>query len=189
MQVLLADDNDVLRRALKGLLIAEGFVVIADVGDAVSLVEHALHVRPDVVSMDLSMPGVRLPDTIHDLARLAPVVVFSGLDARDPRILAARRAGASSIVSKQRSPDELISELRAVLTLPTGADASLSHREREIIEQLAKGLDNNQVGEHFGIGVGTVRSHVRIAMKKLRAKDRSALFERLGLVVRDPRAR
>ncbi len=180
--MLLADDHDVLRRALRGLLVSEGFVVIADVGDASAAIDQAHRSHPDIISMDLSMPGVQLPDTIRTLVEMAPVVVFTGLEADDQRVGAARQAGASAIVSKQRSPDALINELRAVSGAFEGRADALSKREREVVEKYGEGLELAQIAKAFEIGQGTVRTHMRVAMRKLGARTKTEAVLRLGLV-------
>lgn len=184
VRVLLADDHDVLRRALRGLLVSEGFLVIADVGDASSAIEQAQRTHPDIISMDLSMPGVHLPDTIQTLAGFAPVVVFTGLEPDDARVGAARQAGASSILSKQRPPDELVNELRVVVGAFGATAEPLTRREREVVERFASGLDIHQLAKELGVGVGTVRTHIRSSMRKLGARTRAEAVLRLGALPR-----
>lgn len=182
VQVLVADDHDILRRALRSFLVAEGFQVVGEAADAPTAVAVAQRARPDIIAMDLSMPGMVLPDTIQALAEVAPVVVFTGLESGDPRIAGARKAGARVIVSKQRSPEALATELRTVLGTFASRAAALSKREREVLRCVAQGLTNPAIAEKMGIGAGTVRTHVRIAMRKLGAKTRSEAVMRLGVI-------
>jgi DNA-binding NarL/FixJ family response regulator len=186
VQVLVADDHDILRRALRSLLVAEGFQVVGEASDAPTAVAVAQRVRPDVIAMDLSMPGMVLPDTIQVLAAVAPVVVFTGLESGDPRIAGARKAGAKAIVSKQRSPEALVTELRTVLGAYASRAAALSRREREVLKCVARGLTNAQIAADLGIGAGTVRTHLRVAMSKLGAHTRTEAVMRLGVIALEP---
>lgn len=182
VRVLVADDHDILRRALRSLLVAEGFQVVGEAADAPTAVTVAERASPDIIAMDLSMPGMVLPETIQTLARLAPVVVFTGLESGDPRIAGARKAGAKAIVSKQRSPEALVTELRTVLGVYASGAAALSPREREVLKCVAQGLTNARIATELGIGAGTVRTHLRVAMRKLGARTRTEAVMRLGVI-------
>jgi DNA-binding NarL/FixJ family response regulator len=195
-RLMLVDDHEVLRQGLRFMLRNEtDLTVVAEAGDgeaAVALLEQA---RPDVVLLDLKMPGVDGLETLRRIRRRwpdLPVIVLSMYD--DPEYVEeALRCGASGYLLKNVSQEELIRAVRAVragagylqaeVTRPvlerfvrTGSAPvapHLSPRERELLPLLAEGLLNKQIARHLGVSEATVKGYLRQLFEKLGASDRA----------------
>lgn len=204
VRVLLADDHAILRSGLAMLLAAEpGFTVAGTAGDGEEAVARALALRPDVVLMDLSMPGL---DGLAATARLkaawpeARVLILTMHE--DPGYMhRALEAGAMGYVFKRSADDTLLSALKAVAAggryVPAGAGVTaapagdeplrrLSEREREVLGLIASGYTNMQVAERLFLSVRTVESHRANLMTKLGLGSRAELVAfalRRGLLV------
>jgi len=154
--------------------------------------EHVARATPDVVLLDLSLPGMSGVEAIARLARTNPsvrVVVFSAHDDRDAMVEAVR-AGARGYVIKGAPGTEIVKAVRAVhagrsylhgaagdavaaaLHDPRGADG-LTPREREVIRLISEGLSNKQIAQRLGIAERTAKFHVRQIMSKLGADNRA----------------
>jgi two-component system, NarL family, response regulator LiaR len=208
IRVLIADDHAVVRQGLRTFLeLQDEIEVVADVGDgeaALSAVEaHA----PDVVLMDLVMPGVGGVEAIRRLRELRPetrvLVLTSFLD--DEKLFPAVRAGAAGYLLKDVEPAELV---RAIHTVADGeallhpavaarlmeefsaterpaAEEALTAREREVLQLIARGLPNKLIARDLGIAEKTVKTHVSSILSKLGLTDRTqaALYAvRTGLI-------
>ncbi|WP_425953778.1 response regulator [Xylanimonas sp. McL0601] len=206
VRVLLADDEPLVRSGLRLILDAEpDLEVVGEAGDGGEAVALARKLRPDVVCMDVRMPGVdgiratelvlRLPD--------APKVLVVTTFEHDGYVLDALTAGASGFLLKRARAEEMVQAVRTVAvgqhllypqalrdlvrTRPRTADAepSLTPREREVLALVAEGLTNAQIAAALQVGVETVRSHVAATLAKLGARDRTqavVLGYRAGLV-------
>ncbi|HEY0118272.1 MAG TPA: response regulator transcription factor [Cellulomonas sp.] len=191
--VLLVDDHQLLRHGLATLLDAAGGIqVVAQAGDGASAVSLAVASRPDVVLMDLSMPGIDgVEATRRLLAELpsARVVVLTAFSDRE-RVGAAMDAGAIGYLLKDSEPDEVVAAVRAAARghvpldprvagalLPSATRSpldDLSAREREVLELLAQGLANKQIGRSLGISERTVKVHVGHVFRALGVADRTS---------------
>jgi DNA-binding NarL/FixJ family response regulator len=193
IRVLLADDHDVVRRGLTALLDgASGFAVVGAASDGEEAVTLAAAHEPDVVLMDLSMPGV---DGIEATRRLmaarpdARVVVLTSFADRE-RILDALDAGAVGYLLKDAEPDELLRGIeaaargesplapkaaRAVLTARAESrpSAELTGREQEVLALLAQGLANKQIARRLGIAEKTVKAHLTSVFQSIGVTDRT----------------
>jgi DNA-binding NarL/FixJ family response regulator len=193
IRVLLADDHDVVRRGLTALLDgASGFAVVGAASDGEEAVTLAAAHEPDVVLMDLSMPGV---DGIEATRRLmaarpdARVVVLTSFSDRE-RILDALDAGAVGYLLKDAEPDELLRGIeaaargesplapkaaRAVLTARAESrpSAELTVREQEVLALLAQGLANKQIARRLGIAEKTVKAHLTSVFQSIGVTDRT----------------
>ena len=205
LRVLIADDHTVLRAGLKLLIGAEADMeVVGEAADGPETVRRAQETTPDIVLLDLSMPGGRATATIGELVRLAPsprVLVLTMHD--DPASMqAALLAGASGYIVKKAADVELLMAIRLVhrgrtfvnLTRPgeqaqsgEGARASraspagglprpLSAREAEVLRLLAQGHTYKEAANHLGVSVKTIETHRQRLADKLGLKNRADLF-------------
>ncbi|AZK93792.1 response regulator [Streptomyces tsukubensis] len=205
VRVLLADDQPLLRTGF-GLLI-DSVPDLTVVGEAVSgeqAVELALRLRPDVVLMDVRMPGT---DGLEATRRICAdpgsdrtrVLVLTTFDL-DEYVYAALRGGASGFLLKDILPADLLNAIRVVASgegmlapavtrrlihefagrgeprpYVARALSGLTPRELEVLRLVARGLPNPALAEHLGLSVSTVKTHVRRLLAKLRAHDRAQL--------------
>ncbi len=203
--VLLVDDQDLIRVGLRTLLEnEEGFEVVGEAADGLAAVETALATRPDVVLMDVRMPGIDgLEATRRIVARddLAGtrVIVLTTFE-RDEYVFEALRIGASGFLLKDTPPVKLLDAIRTVADggallspsvtrtviaefvtatprplTPHPQLGQLTDREREIVALVAEGLSNHEIAERLVISPATARTHVSRAMIKLAARDRAQL--------------
>jgi DNA-binding NarL/FixJ family response regulator len=189
IKLLIIDDHFVVRSGLVASLELEDdlkVVAEADRGeDAVAL--HAQH-SPDVVLMDLQLPGVSGIEATACLRAANPkarVLIFSTF-ARDDEVQAALKAGACGYLQKSASRDALLTAIRRVArgerSLPADletrlaqrhAEPEITPREREILALIAKGRANKEIGAALGIAEDTVKRHVSSILDKLRVNDRA----------------
>ena len=194
--VFIVDDHSFFRAGLRSVLTEHGFEVVGEApsGDAaLPLIDRR---RPDVVVMDLSMPGLSGVETTRELTARAPelAVLVVTVSAGEDDVLDALEAGASGYLLKDSGPEEIIRAIRAAVDGDTPlsprvaglivhrarsrageADASsveLSDRELEVLRLLAEGLDNNEIGVKLYLSPTTVKRHV------------SAIFTKLGVTNR-----
>ena len=211
IRVLIADDHAVVRQGLRTFLeLQDDIEVVADVADGESALAAAAEHDPDVVLMDLVMPGVDGVEAIRRLRERQPhtrvVVLTSFLD--DDKLFPAVRAGAAGYLLKDVEPAELVRAIHAVgdgeaLLHPAVAarlmeelsaagrpppEESLTAREREVLELIARGLPNKLIARELAIAEKTVKTHVSSILGKLGLTDRTqaALYAvRSGLLERD----
>lgn len=201
IRVLIADDHAVLRAGLTLLINAQSdMAVVADAADGPETVRRARAAAPDVVLLDLSMPGARYTQTIEQLVSLVPgarVLVLTMHD--DPAYAqAALQAGASGYVVKQAADVELLTAIRAVhrgrtfvdLTRPgqpsrgrgaqrggpAGPTRPLSPREAEVLRLLAQGHTNQAAADLLAVSVKTIETHRKRLSDKLGLQSRAQLF-------------
>jgi two-component system, NarL family, response regulator NreC len=199
IRLLVADDHAVLRAGLRMLLeIQPDLAVAGEAGDGVEVLKKARELQPDVVLMDLTMPGPPSGDVIRHVLRACPkarVLVLTMHD--DPAYLAsAMAAGAAGYVVKKVADSELLSAIRAVhegrtfvdLTqsleathgVPHRAKAErprdLSERERQVLRLLAQGHSNQQIATQIKVSVKTVETHRTRLSEKLGLKGRAELY-------------
>jgi DNA-binding NarL/FixJ family response regulator len=200
VRVLLADDQRLVRHGLRMILRAEPDIeVVGEAGDGQEAVELAARLRPDVVLMDVRMPrlnGIEATERIVSRPPPCPrVLVVTTFDA-DEYVYDALRAGASGFLLKDVPEDHLVSSLRVVAeggslldpavtrrlieqfvvrrpaTPPAGLD-ELSPREREVLLQLARGLNNAEIAAELFVSDATVKTHVARILGKLGLRDRT----------------
>jgi two-component system, NarL family, response regulator NreC len=200
MRVVIADDHALVRSGLRMLLESEGdFEVVAEAGTADEAVRAARLEKPDVVLLDVVMPGRSGLDAVAEVLDAAPdakVLVLSMQD--DPRyVREAFAAGASGYLLKEAADAELVAALREVgaggrYVHPTlgarmaAADAAaqakaaadpLSEREREVLRLLALGHTNQEIAKMLFISVRTAETHRAHIMQKLRLSTRAELVK------------
>ncbi|MFI7518375.1 response regulator transcription factor [Micromonospora globbae] len=205
IKVLIADDQDLVRMGLRALVESEADLALAgEAADGLAAVELARRERPDVVLMDVRMPGV---DGIEATRRIVAdpgladtrVIVLTTLEL-DEYVFDALRHGASGFLTKDTRPAEqlrairLVAEGEALLspsvtrrvvrefaTRPSRALRphprldTLTDREREVVGLVGEGLSNAEIAERLVVSPATARTHVSRAMVKLAARDRAQL--------------
>ena len=204
IKVLLADDQGLVRAGFKALLDAQDDIcVVGEAADGEQAVQLAIRERPDVVLMDIRMPGT---DGLVATRRIAgddrlgdvKVVILTTFDL-DEYVFEAIRAGANGFLVKDTEPTELLRAVRAVVAgdallsprvtrrlieefasrakepRPAPAVAVLTEREREVVGLVAEGLSNDEIGERLFMSSATARTHVSRAMIKVGARDRAQL--------------
>lgn len=191
IRILVADDHPVVRDGLVAVLGTQpDFEIVGEVGTGTEAVERALALRPDVVLLDLEMPGLDGVEATRRIGERAPatrVVVFTAFD-RDELILQALRAGAAGYLLKGAPREEVFRAVRAaraggsliepvvaskLLRQVRGEADPLSEREREVLQWVAAGLPNRQIGERLFISERTVKFHVSSILTKLGAANRT----------------
>ena len=196
MRVLIVDDHPVFRDGLAGLLATFDDVdIVGSVGTASEAVETVALSAPDVVLMDLNLPGssgVEATRQVLDLAPSTAVLVVTMVDD-DDSVIAALRAGARGYVLKGASAEEISAAVRTVAAggavfgaaiatrlaaQPTpqrhGApEHALTPRENEILTLLSNGMSNKQIARSLDVSLKTVQNHVSRILDKLQAADRT----------------
>jgi two-component system, NarL family, response regulator NreC len=202
LTVMLADDHRIVRQGLRALLAAEpGLELVGEAGDGPEAVRLAERLRPDVLVLDLMLPGLGGLDVARELAQRSPrtrVVVLS-MHADLGYVWEAVRAGALGYVLKEAGAAELVRAVRAVaagqryLGAPLteealaayaaragegGGDdpyAGLTFREREVLQLTAEGLSGTEVAARLFISPRTVESHRASLMRKLGVRNQKEL--------------
>ncbi|HEY2505995.1 MAG TPA: response regulator transcription factor [Streptosporangiaceae bacterium] len=193
LAVLIADDHPVVREGLRGMLAAEpGLTVVAEAASGDEAVAMALAHRPDVVLMDLRMPGGDGVQATAGIVAAVPatrVVVLTTYET-DADIVRAVEAGATGYLLKDTPRSDLIAAIRAaargetvlgptvagrlVNRLRRPAAEPLSARETEVLALVARGRTNAEIGRALFIGEATVKTHLLRAFSKLGVSDRTA---------------
>jgi DNA-binding NarL/FixJ family response regulator len=202
IRVLLVDDQELVRTGFRMILEAEPDIdVVGEVGDGASAVAAAKQLRPDVVLMDIRMPGVDGIEATRQICRDhrdndPRVMILTTFDI-DDYVYEALRAGASGFLLKDTPPDDLVDGIRVVAAgdallapsvtrrliaeftarPPTDAEASpaldeLTERELEVLAQLARGLSNAEMAEALFVSETTIKTHVSHILTKLELRDR-----------------
>jgi DNA-binding NarL/FixJ family response regulator len=202
--VIVADDHPTFRRGLTALLeTLDEFTVMGEASDGETVVAMAADLKPDVVVMDLNMPGVNGVEATRRIVAQQPdaaVLVLTMLD-EDESVFAAMRAGARGYVVKGADTDDVVRALESVargdavfgpavatrvlsyLTRPLSARdpvlfPELSDREREVLELIARGKSNGDIARELVLSPKTVRNHVSTVFTKLQVSDRSEAIVR-----------
>ncbi|MDX6240759.1 MAG: hypothetical protein QOG10_5579 [Kribbellaceae bacterium] len=193
IRLLIADDHPVVRDGLSSMFAAApGFEVVGEAADGAEAVRLAEELRPDVILMDLRMPGMDGLTAITELARLgvtARVLVLTTYDT-DTHVLPAIEAGATGYLLKDSPREDLLRGARAaaksetVLSpsvaawlmnrVRTPAPQLLSQRELEVLELVAAGNTNREAATRLFITEATVKSHLLNIYAKLGVRDRAA---------------
>ena len=194
ISVLIVDDHPVVRRGLRVLLeVQDGLVVAGEAGDGDTALALAAEHAPDVILLDLKLPGM---DGIAVLAELkaresaARVLVLTSATEPASASLAVR-SGAAGVLYKDVDPDALVRAIRSVhdghlLLAPEAAGAlvrsaglgwggldALTSREREVLAELTKGRSNREIARVLGVSEKTVKAHVSSVLAKLGVQDRT----------------
>jgi two-component system, NarL family, response regulator NreC len=193
-RIVLADDHVVVRSGLRLLLDrAQGFEVVAEAGDAESAVRSTLGHKPDVLVLDLNMPGkLTSLEAIPRVAEVSPATRVVVLTMQEDPEFARRalRAGAVGYVLKEAADDELVEAIRraaigetylnprlgaALAAAPPGPPGDLTERELEVLRLIALGHTNAEIAEQLFLSVRTVETHRAHIQPKLGRTTRSEL--------------
>ncbi len=192
MKVLLVDDEPLIRTGLRAILEPE-IEVVGEAGDGAAVAPLVRRLRPDVVVMDIRMPGV---DGIEATKRILahvdapPRILILTTFEHDDHVFEALRAGASGFLLKRAEPAELVRAIRLLaegdsLLFPAAirrlaarqarapGDLDLTAREAEILRAMARGLSNAEIADALVVSLETVKTHVSAILAKLGARDRT----------------
>jgi DNA-binding NarL/FixJ family response regulator len=201
LRVFLADDHAVVREGLKALINSEpGMTVVGEASDGIAACESVRKLRPDVVVMDVSMPGLTGSQATERLRDECPLVKVLALTVHEDKgyIRQLLAAGASGYVLKRSAPEELIRAIRVVAAGEvyldsavagkvvgafvrraadggTSVGTALSEREVEVARLTAAGHSNKEIATRLEIGMKTVETYRARAMEKLALKSRAEL--------------
>jgi DNA-binding NarL/FixJ family response regulator len=192
VKVLLVDDEPLIRTGLRAILEPE-LQVVGEAGDGAGVAALVRRLRPDVVVMDIRMPGV---DGIEATQRIVagvdappPILILTTFE-HDDHVFEALRAGASGFLLKRAEPAELVRAIRLLaegdsLLFPAAIrrlaarqtraprDLDLTAREGEILRAMARGLSNAEIAQELVVSLETVKTHVSAILTKLGARDRT----------------
>lgn len=199
IRALLADDQSMVRAGLRMLLSGEPDIeVVAEAGNGLEAVAQAARVSPDVVLMDIRMPeldGLEATRRILAADPSARVLILTTFNL-DEYVYEALRAGASGFVLKDDPPEQLITAVRTIAAgeallspsvtrnvirhftrlhhqPPPPAVGTLTSRELKVLELIARGLSNAEIGRALFISETTVKTHVTRVLQKLEVRDRA----------------
>ena len=199
LRILLVDDHEVVRLGIKALLTRQNqFQVVAEAGNAQEAIEQALHHKPDVVIMDIRLPGKSGIEATQEITKKLPetkVIVLTSF-AEDNLLFDAIMAGASGYVLKQIGSGELVRALETVARGEKLLDpaltqkvfdrvrqtarvaqseelARLTEREHQILALIAKGKTNKEIAEIIFLSEKTVRNYVSSLLAKLHLSSRT----------------
>ncbi|MGD2129381.1 MAG: response regulator transcription factor [Lysobacterales bacterium] len=200
IDVMLVDDQNLVRKGVRSLLeLSEEIRVVAEAADGAEALKMIPEVEPDVVLLDMRMPGLSGLDVLRQLAaedRLPPTIILTTFDD-DELVLAGIKAGARGYLLKDVSLSELVSAIKTVaeggsIVKPAvtqrllkglenlhNAFSSLdqpdplTERETEILRLMAGGYSNKEIANSLGVAEGTVKNHVSNILSKMGVRDRT----------------
>src|SRR3954447_20642759 len=207
-RILLVDDHPLTRSALAGLLTQHGFDVVGEAQDGGEAIDRAAKLQPDLILLDLSMPGIDGLTALPRLREAAPeceVVVLTA-SGTEENLLAAIRGGAAGYLLKSEPPARIVEFLRGVARgeaalsgavarrlldqvrvggtrgggVPDAIAAVLSARELEVLLLLDDHLGTDEIAKRLFISEHTVRSHVKSLLRKLGVSSRRDALEALA---------
>ncbi len=226
IRLMLVDDHDVVRVGLKTFLqTQEDFEVVAEAGNGEEAVPRAMQAKPDIILMDITMPGMDGMEATRRLRVLCPDCLILALTVHDDKqyFMQMLVAGASGYITKQAAADDLVAAIHTVASgnvylqpalarwlledyqrlarqaeqlvalhpeakgQMIGLDA-LSQRERQVLELVAQGMNNQQIGQGLSLSPKTIARHRERIMNKLNMHSRTELVKfaiRTGLVKLD----
>ncbi|HEY6411961.1 MAG TPA: response regulator transcription factor [Ktedonobacteraceae bacterium] len=202
IRILIVDDQLITRQGLRTLLSATpGIEVIGEAANGAEVIELAASLQPDVILMDLKMPGINGIEATRRIHRTSPhiALLVVTMFADDTSVFPAIRAGASGYLLKDADQAELVRAIQTVAAggvifspgiarrvlqylaeppsnAPPQAFDELTPREREILELIARGYRNAEIAEQLVLSPKTVSNHVSNVLLKLQAADRTQLM-------------
>jgi DNA-binding NarL/FixJ family response regulator len=200
IRVMLVDDQNLVRKGVRSLLeLSEEIEVIAEASDGVEAIRTVPEIAPDVVLLDMRMPGKSGLDVLQELSAegtLPPTIILTTFDD-DEMVLAGIKAGAKGFLLKDVSLDELVGAIRTVskggsMVKPAVSERllkglenmhtdfssldrpdPLTERETEILRLMAGGYSNKEIANSLGVAEGTVKNHVSNILSKMGVRDRT----------------
>ena len=199
IRVVIADDQALVRSALR--LILEGdpdLTVLGEAADGQGALDAARRLRPDIILLDLHMPGrdgVWASEQISELVPEVKILVLTAFDT-DRLVSSALRAGAVGFLLKDSSPEQILGAVHAAangerpfssavldqlvaataMNAPSGqVPGTLTAREREVAVLVAQGLASSEIADRLGLGAATVKTHVSTLLEKFKVRNRVQL--------------
>lgn len=217
IKVMLVDDHPLFRAGLKQLLdMQEDMNVVGEAEDGTEVVERALAIKPDVVVMDIKMPGVGGIEATRRLKQALPQVkiIVLTVSEEDHHLFEALKGGAEGYLLKSIKPERLLDSLRGIMRgekpfspgiaeliikefsqgmqrasrTPEEARVSLTTQEQRILIMVSKGYSNKEIAEALFIAEGTVKNHLHNILKKLHLQNRvqAAIYAMQEGMIADP---
>jgi len=194
ISVVLADDHRIMRDALKALLETESFQIAGEAGDGLEAASVAERVKPNVLLLDVAMPGLGGVDVVKQVVKRSPStrVLMLSMHANDAYVNGAMKSGASGYLTKDAPADELFHAIREVaqgrryLSRPieerdvadrelTDVYDTLTMREREVLHLAAEGLTSAQIADRLSISPRTAETHRANSLRKLGIRGQTEL--------------
>ena len=211
MRILIVDDHILFRDGIASLLKAAGKSVVGEADNGLDAVELAVQLRPDLILLDIDMPGIDGLETLRRIRKKLPEikVVMLTVSDEDDNLTKAVRAGASGYLLKNLNSDEFLNKLdglqrgevamthKTMTQLVNALSASeeqkhqhpnegqLTARERDLLQLVAGGLSNREIAEELHISKNTVKYHMKNILQKMNLQNRAeaaAYAVRNGLV-------
>ena len=207
IRILLVEDQTLMRQGLKTILNLEpGLQVVGEATDGEAGIRQALDLRPDVILMDVQMPGMSGIEAIAAICAVWPdaKIIILTTFGRDDYVFQGVRAGAMGFLLKDAPADHLVQTihrvhggevfiqpeiasrlLRELITPQDWLIEPLSDREREVLVLVAQGHSNREIAERLVLAEGTVKNHVSSILGKLQAENRTQaadIARRHGLI-------
>ena len=197
LRVLIVDDHDLFRTGLRNLLEEEGVVIVGEAGTGAEAVRIVRELAPDVVVMDLNMPGMGGVDATRHITEAAPLtrVVMLTISDEDSDVMDAILAGACGYLLKEAPIAQIVEGIKAAArgesmispriasrlirrvcepseTEPDLVGAELTPREHEVLELLARGIANHEIAQALYLSEHTVKNYVSSVLVKLQVENR-----------------
>ncbi len=181
IRILICDDHAVVRRGLRAILTERhGMQVVGEATNGGEAITLAAALRPDVILMDMVMPGTSGLEAITAILGQDPdahILVLTSFGEEDKRA-AALRLGVRGYLLKDSSPEELLAGIRQAAGNGQPAQAGqvvLTEREKEVLRLVSDGLTNQEIANQLGISLSTARTHVSNLLAKLGLENRTQL--------------
>jgi DNA-binding NarL/FixJ family response regulator len=186
IRVMLADDHGILREGVRGILVRDPELeVVAEAGESNEVVEIVTTARPDVLVLDLVMPGLEGLEVFRLVRERSPetkILVFSGYMS-DELIVQCLQAGAKGYLAKTAKSSDLVGAIKVVYGGGVWAEQrmmakalekspTVTKRELDIIRLVSEGLRNKEIADKLGISEKTVKAHMHSVFKKLNVEHR-----------------
>ena len=202
LAVLIADDHAGYRSGMRALLTASGIAVVGDATSGEEAVDAAARLQPDVVLMDLDMPGVGGIEATRSIVGTSPhiAILIVSMHEDEERLFAALRAGARGYLLKGADRAELLRGIRSVASgeaifgppmarrlatffasrrhFEPQVFPELTDREREVLDLIARGLSNSQIADRLVLSPKTIRNNISNIFSKLQVADRAQAIVR-----------